>query len=68
MQGWKSKYDYDGMSNVEKYMGRRLHVQDNCWGMAKILFIILAGIIFWLIISGDLNPFSGIKNFLSYLK
>lgn len=47
MAGWNSRYDYDGMSNTEKYLGRKLHVQDNCWVIAKILFGVLIVVAIW---------------------
>lgn len=40
MAGWRSRYDYTGMSNTEKYTGRLLHQQDNCWRISKVLLVI----------------------------
>lgn len=65
--GWKSNYDYPEMSNVEKYLGRKLHVQDNFWTMAKIIFVVVGGLVVYLIIDGDLN-FKGIIDFYNLMK
>lgn len=64
--GWKSRYDYPNMSNVERFMGRKLHVQDNCWSIAKILYVVLGILVVYLIAHGDLS-FTGLINFFKYL-
>ena len=64
--GWYSSYDYDGMSNTEKYTGRFLHQQDRCWGLAKIFMVILAIYIFWLWKQGDID-LSGIRSLLNII-
>ncbi len=65
--GWKSRYDYPEMSNTEKFMGRKLHVQDNSWFMAKIVMTIFVVFVAYLIINGDLS-LSGIIGICEYLK
>jgi len=45
MAGWMSRYDYPGQSNLEKLSGRKLHLQDNCWYISKVLIIILIGFV-----------------------
>ena len=66
-KGWKSSYDYEHMMNVEKYMGRKLYVQDNFWFLLKILLGAFAGLIAYLILDGDLN-IHNIINFFDYYK
>ena len=67
MKGWISRYDYAGMTNIEKYMGRELHNQDNCWFLAKIFLFALVILIGYLILNGDLN-LTGAARFYNYLK
>ena len=68
MSGWKSRYDREGQSNVEKYMGRKLHVQDNCWTMAKPLLVLFVIVLIYVIISERLWDFSWLKTFMRYLR
>ena len=65
--GWKSRYDRDGQTNFDKLAGRRLHVQDNFWAVAKIVLIIFVGFVAYLIINGDVG-FNGVVRFLEYLR
>lgn len=55
MSGWRSRYDYPGMSNLEKLTGRTLHTQDNCWSIAKILYVAFVILIAYIILSGSIN-------------
>jgi hypothetical protein len=65
---WKSRYDYPDISNVEKYMGRKLHIQDNSWLTAKVLIVVLIGFTVYLVISGDLNLTGVINLYNNYLR
>ncbi len=66
MAGWKSRYDYPGQSNLEKLSGRKLHLQDNCWSISKVLIIVLIGFVIYLIINGDLG-IEGILKIYSWM-
>jgi len=65
--GWESRYDYEGMSNTEKYLGRKLHTQDNCWEIAKVGYVVLTVVVtYTLITEFNLNSFIGFfTNYLS---
>ena len=65
--GWKSRYDYKNMSNTEKLTGRILHVQDNCWNMAKVGFVIFGCLVVYFILNGDVD-FSGVIKIHNLLK
>jgi len=72
MAGWKSRYDYDGMSNVERHFGRKTHVQDNCWIIAQPLLVIFVILCVYGVMSVDhhvvLGAFTSfIKNLKFYL-
>jgi hypothetical protein len=67
MSGWKSRYDYQGMNNLEKLTGRKLHTQDNCWSIAKALYVALAVLIAYIALSGGINLRDFIA-FFSYLR
>lgn len=64
--GWKSRYDKEGQSNFDKLAGRQLHIQDNCWAIAKILLIVLGIYTFYILITEDL--FTGIKYLFELLR
>lgn len=67
MNDWKSRYDYPGMSNLEKLSGRKLHTQNNCWSIAKVLFIVFAIVVAYTILSSDIH-LSDFINFYNYLR
>lgn len=49
--GWNSRYDSLGMSPTDKYFGRRLHVQDNYWEMAKPVAILAVVLVVYLLVT-----------------
>lgn len=65
MSGWKSRYDRAGQTNIEKYFGRKLHVQDNFWGMAKVVFVIFIIVLLYVLFSEF--DFRSIVGFFRYL-
>lgn len=65
--GWRSRYDYDGISNTEKYFGRKLHTQDNAWGIAKVLYVLLAILLVYCWCKGDFS-LSAVANFIQYTR
>ena len=68
MSGWKSRYDHEGQSNTDKYMGRLLHVQDNCWTMAKIVYPVYIAALIYVTIKSDLLDFGWVRSWINYLK
>ncbi len=67
MSGWKSRYDYQGMSNLEKIAVRKLHTQDNCWSIAKVLLIVFSILIAYIILSSNISLRDFI-DFYNYLR
>lgn len=65
--GWKSRYDYEGMSNVEKHFGRKLHTQDNAWGIARFFYVLLAILLVYCYLKGDFS-LSAVANFVQYTR
>lgn len=68
MAGWRSRYDREGQSNTDKYMGRKLHVQDNFWAMSKPLMILFILVLIYCIKSENLLDFSWVKTWMHYLR
>lgn len=68
MAGWKSRYDHPGQSATDKYFGRKLHVQDNFWAMAKPLLIIYVLFLIYCVIKNKLWDFSYVREFINYVK
>jgi len=66
--GWKSDYDYESMSNTDKYFGRKLHVQDNFWRVGKPLLYLFWFIVIVCVIKGDIgHDIRGIIGFFNIL-
>lgn len=68
MKGWRcGKYHHEDDMNVNKYFGRKLYVQDNYWQAAKVVMVILAGLVIVFIIKGYIN-LSGVQKFIEWLR
>ena len=67
-KGWRSDYDYVGMNNTEKYVGRILHVQDNCWRIAIVVGVVLIVIVINTITNTNYLDLSWIKSAMNYLR
>lgn len=64
--GWQSRYDYEGMSNTEKYYGRELHSQDRNWAATKIVYVLFIIACAYLLIT-ELHWSSFVSFFTTYL-
>ena len=66
--GWKSDYDKENQSNLEKLCGRQLHVQDNFWNISKILIVVFTAVIIYVVITSGSDLLDGVRNFLTWIK
>ena len=63
--GWKSNYDKEGQSNLEKLCGRQLQVQDNFWNVSKVLIVVLAAVVIYIVVTSESGLFDGLKGLVN---
>jgi len=63
--GWKSDYDKEDQSNLEKLCGRQLHVQDSFWAVGKILLIVFTVVIVYVVITSGSDLIGGLKGLIN---
>ena len=63
--GWRSDYDKDNQSNLEKLCGRQLQVQDNFWAVGKVLIVVFTAVIIYVIITSGSGLLGGLKELIN---
>jgi hypothetical protein len=63
--GWKSDYDKEGQSNLEKLCGRQLHVQDSFWNVSKVLIVVFTVVVIYVVITSGFDLISGLKGLIN---
>ncbi len=63
--GWKSDYDKESQSNLEKLCGRQLHVQDNFWNVSKLLIVVFTVVVIYIVITSGSDLIVGLKGLIN---
>ena len=63
--GWRSDYDKDNQSNLEKLCGRQLHVQDSFWNVSKVLIVVFTVVVIYVVITSGFDLISGLKGLIN---
>ncbi len=63
--GWKSDYDKEDQSNLEKLCGRQLHVQDNFWNASKVLIVVFTVVVIYIVITSGSDLIDGLKGLIN---